>query len=57
MSKFKEIFLKLLPMLIVLVSTGIFMFAIKFVIGIFYDPKDTVYEKTYGEEKFVVVQC
>ena len=57
MSKAKEIFLKLLPMLIVLVSTGIFMFAIKFVIGIFYDPKDTVYEKTYGEEKFVVVQC
>ncbi len=57
MSKAKEIFLKLLPMLIVLVSTGIFMFAIKFVIGIFYDPKDTVYEKTYGDEKFVVVQC
>ncbi len=57
MNKFKEIFLKILPMLIVLVSTGIFMFAVKFVIGIFYDPKDTVYEKTYGDEKFVVVQC
>ncbi|MGN0680301.1 MAG: hypothetical protein ACI4JS_11600 [Oscillospiraceae bacterium] len=57
MSKFKELFLKCLPMLIVLVSTGLFMFAIKLVIGIFYEPKDTVYEKTYGEEKFVVVQC
>lgn len=57
MSKFKEYFLKCLPMLIVLVSTGIFIFAIKLVIGIFYEPKDTVYEKTCGEEKFVVVQC
>lgn len=57
MSKVKEIFLKLLPMLIVLVSTGIFIFAIKLVIGIFYDPKDTIYEKTYGDEKYVVVQC
>lgn len=57
MSKFKELFLKCLPMLIVLVSTGVFMFAIKLVIGIFYEPKDTVYEKTYGDEKFVVVQC
>ncbi len=57
MSKFKEMFLKCLPMLIVLVSTGIFMFAIKLVIGIFYEPKDTVYEKTYGDEKLVVVQC
>lgn len=57
MSKFKELFLKCLPMLIVLVSTGLFMFAIKLVIGIFYEPKDTVYEKTYGEENFVVVQC
>lgn len=53
MSKAKEMFLKVLPMLIVLVSTGIFMFAIKFVIGIFYEPKDTVYDK--GD--FVVIQC
>ncbi len=44
-------------MLIVLVSTGIFIFAIKFVIGIFYEPKDTVYTKEYGEEKFTVVHC
>ncbi len=57
MSKIKEYFLKCLPMLIVLASTGVFMFAIKLVIGIFYEPKDTVYEKTYGEESFVVVQC
>lgn len=57
MSKFKSAFLKCLPLLIVLVSTGVFIFAIKFVIGIFYEPKDTVYHKENGEEKFVVVQC
>lgn len=56
-QKFKELFLKCLPMLIVLVSTGIFIFAIKFVIGIFYEPKDTVYIKDNGAEKFTVIQC
>ncbi len=57
MSKVKEWFIKCLPMLIVLASTGIFMLAIKIVVGIFYEPKDTVYAKEYGEEKYVVVQC
>ncbi len=57
MSKAKELFLKCLPMLIVLVSTGIFALGIKWVIGIFYAPKDTVYQKTYGEESYSVVQC
>ena len=56
-EKVKSAFLKCLPMLIVLVSTGIFIFAIKFVIGIFYEPKDTVYQKEYGDEKFTVIQC
>ena len=56
-EKFKSAFLKCLPMLIVLVSTGIFIFAVKFVIGIFYEPKDTVYTKEYGGEKFTVVHC
>lgn len=56
-EKFKSYFLKVLPMLIVLVSTGIFMFLIKLVIGIFYAPKDTVYVKEYGEEKYTVIQC
>lgn len=56
-EKIKTAFLKCLPMLIVLVSTGLFMFAIKFVIGVFYEPKDTVYVKEYGEEKFTVIQC
>lgn len=56
-EKIKNAFLKCLPMLIVLVSTGVFMFAIKFVIGIFYEPKDTVYSKEYGDERFTVVQC
>ncbi|MGN1422518.1 MAG: hypothetical protein ACI4XA_04015 [Oscillospiraceae bacterium] len=57
MSKAKELFLKCLPMLIVLTSTGIFMFLIKFVIGIFYAPKDTVTPVEYSGEKFTVVQC
>lgn len=57
MSKFKQGLIKCLPLLIVLVSTGIFIFAIKLVIGIFYEPKDTVYYKENGEEKFVVIQC
>ncbi len=56
-EKIKGAFVKCLPMLIVLVSTGIFIFAIKFVIGIFYEPKDTVYVKEFGEEKFTVIQC
>lgn len=56
-QKFKDLFLKCLPMLIVLVSTGIFIFAIKFVIGLFYAPKDTVYVKDNGAEKFTVIQC
>lgn len=56
-EKFKGYFLKCLPMLIVLVSTGVFMFAIKLVIGIFYAPKDTVYVKEYGGEKYTVIQC
>lgn len=57
MSKAKELFLKCLPMLIVLVSTGIFALLIKLVIGIFYAPKDTVYDKEYGGDGFTVVQC
>lgn len=57
MSKAKELFLKCLPMLIVLVSTGLFMFLIKFVIGIFYAPKDTVTEVEYAGSEFTVVQC
>ena len=57
MSKAKELFLKCLPMLIVLVSTGIFALLIKWVIGIFYAPNDTVYDKEYGEYEFKVVQC
>lgn len=56
-EKIKNAFIKCLPMLIVLVSTGIFIFAIKLVIGIFYEPKDTVYNKEYEGEKFTVIQC
>ena len=55
-EKAKLAFLKCLPMLIVLVSTSIFIIAIKFVIGIFYEPKDTVYRKEYGDERFTVIE-
>lgn len=57
MSKAKELFLKCLPMLIVLVSTGIFALGIKLLIAHFYAPVDTVYEKQNGEEQFTVVHC
>ena len=56
-EKVKRAFLKCLPMLIVLVSTGIFIFAVKFVVGIFYEPKDTVYRTECGGERFTVIQC
>lgn len=56
-EKIKNAFIKCLPMLIVLVSTGIFIFAIKLVIGIFYEPKDTVYNTEFEGEKFTVIQC
>ena len=57
MSKAKELFLKCLPMLIVIVSTGIFMLGIKLVINHFYAPQDTVYQKEYADESFTVVHC
>lgn len=57
MSKIKEWFLKCLPMLIVLTSTGLFALGVKLVINAFYAPEDTVFEKTFGEEKYVVVHC
>lgn len=56
-EKVKSAFLKCLPMLIVLVSTGIFIFAVKLVVGIFYKPKDTVYRTEYGGERFTVIRC
>lgn len=57
MSKFKAGFLKCLPLIIVLACTGLFMWGIKAVIGIFYAPHDEVFTKQYGDEKYVVVKC
>ena len=57
MPKWKAAFLKCLPMIIVLVCTGLFMWGIKVVIGIFYAPHDEVFIKENGDEKYVVVQC
>lgn len=57
MSKAKAAFLKLLPMLIVLACTGLFMWGIKAVIGVFYAPHDEVYYRTVGEEKYTIVKC
>ena len=57
MSKRKAMLLKCLPMLIVLACTGLFMWGIKFVIGIFYNPQDELFTKTCGSEEYVVVKC
>ncbi|MGN1340444.1 MAG: hypothetical protein ACI4WS_09140 [Oscillospiraceae bacterium] len=57
MPKWKAALLKCLPMIIVLVCTGLFMWGIKAVIGIFYAPHDEVFTKENGGEKYVVVQC
>ena len=57
MSKFKENFLKCLPMLIVLASIGLFTLGARWIINTFYAPEDTVYSKTNGEESFTVVSC
>ena len=57
MSKFKENFLKCLPMLIVLASIGLFTLGAKWIVNTFYAPEDTVYSKTYGEESCTVVGC
>ncbi len=56
-EKFKDGFLKCLPLLIVLTSVGLFTIAVKWIVGTFYAPSDTVTEKLYGDEKYVVVQC
>ena len=57
MSKGKAAFLKILPMLIVLVCTGLFMWGIKFVIGIFYAPHDEVFTKRDGDITYTIVKC
>lgn len=57
MSKGKAAFLKILPMLIVLVCTGVFMWGIKFVIGIFYAPHDEVFTKQDGDTAYTIVKC
>ena len=56
-EKFKDGFLKCLPLLIVLTSIGVFTLAVKWIAGTFYAPSDTVYEKVYGDEALVVVHC
>lgn len=57
MPKWKAALLKCLPLIIVLVCTGLFMWGIKAVIGIFYAPHDEVFTKENGNEKYVVVKC
>ena len=57
LSKPKAALLKCLPLMIVLVCTGLFMWGIKAVIGVFYAPHDEVFVKESGAEKYVVVKC
>lgn len=57
MPKWKASFLKVLPLLITLACVGLFAWGIKTVIGIFYAPGDTVYQREIDGEKFTIVQC
>lgn len=57
MPKWKAAILKCLPMLIVLVCTGLFIFGIKTVISIFYAPHDELYSVTDGDRDYTVVKC
>lgn len=57
MSKAKAAFFKILPMLIVLACTGLFMWGIKAVISVFFAPSDEVYYRTVGENDYTIVKC
>ncbi len=57
MPRARAAFLKILPMLIVLACTGLFMWGIKAVIGVFYAPHDEVYYRTVGENEYTIVKC
>ena len=57
MPKWKSNLIKVLPLLITLACVGLFAWGIKTVIGIFYAPSDTVYQRETGGEKFTIVQC
>lgn len=57
MPKWKANLLRVLPLLITLACVGLFAWGIKAVIGFFYAPKDTVYQRQTGGEKFTIVQC
>ena len=57
MPRARAAFLKVLPMLIVLACTGLFMWGIKAVIGVFYAPHDEVYYRTVGENEYTIVKC
>ncbi len=57
MPKWKAAVLKCLPLVITLACVGLFMWGVKAVIGVFYAPKDTVYQREDNGEKFTVVQC
>ncbi len=57
MPKWKAGLLKCLPMLIVLACTGLFIFGIKAVIGIFYKPHDELFTKTDNGTEYTIVKC
>lgn len=57
MPKWKAALLKALPLIITLACVGIFAWGIKAVIGYFYAPKDTLFTRDIGGEKYTIVQC
>lgn len=57
MSKGKAAFLKCLPLIITLACVGLFAWGVKALIGVFYAPKDTVYQREINGDSYTIVQC
>ena len=57
MPKWKENLFRALPLVITLACVGLFALGIKWVAGVFYTPKDTLYEKQDGGQSYRIVHC
>ncbi len=57
MPKWKESFLKVLPLLLTLAFVGLFALGIKWVAGIFYAPEDTLHTVAGESGSYAIVHC
>ncbi len=57
MPTWKANILRAIPLVITLACIGLFALGVKLVAGIFYQPEDTLYERTDGETVYAVVHC